>query len=95
VHFFSTWPDSTLSLRKALKKGKTDADEKKKENNAADTEEDTEAFKLAHHWKSGSKLNSDTQYKHLIITLCSTAVILYEIHHYQKSTDFLIAKLFF
>jgi len=37
------------TFRKTLKKGKTDADEKKKENNAADTEKDTEAFKSAHH----------------------------------------------
>ncbi len=37
------------TFRKILKKEKTDVDEKKKENNAADTEEDTEAFKLAHH----------------------------------------------
>ncbi len=36
-------------FRKTFKREKTDADEKKKENNAADTEEDTEAFKLAHH----------------------------------------------
>jgi len=37
------------TFRKTFKKEKTDVDEKKKENNAADTEEDTEAFKLAHH----------------------------------------------
>jgi len=37
------------TLRKALKGEKTDADEKKKENNAADTEEGTEASKPAHH----------------------------------------------
>ena len=49
-------------FRKTFKKEKTDVDEKKKENNAVDTEEDTEAFKLIHHWKSDSKLNSDTQY---------------------------------
>ena len=36
-------------FRKTFKREKTDADENKKENNAADTEEDTEAFKLAHH----------------------------------------------
>ncbi len=35
-------------FRKTFKKEKTDADEKKKENNAADIEEDTEAFKSAH-----------------------------------------------
>ncbi len=35
---------------------------RKKKNNAADTEKDTEVFKSAHHWKSGSKLNSDIQY---------------------------------
>ncbi len=50
------------TFRKTFKKEKTDADEKRKENNAVDTEEDIEAFKLAHHWKLGSKLNSDTQY---------------------------------
>jgi len=37
------------TFRKALKREKTDVDEKKKENNAVDTERDTEAFKLAHH----------------------------------------------
>ncbi len=37
------------TFRKTFKKEKTDIDEKKKENNAADIEEDTEAFKLAHH----------------------------------------------
>jgi len=37
------------TFRKIFKKEKTDVDEKKKENNAADTEEDTEAFKSAHH----------------------------------------------
>ncbi len=37
------------TFRKTFKKKKTDVDEKKKENNAADTEENTEAFKLAHH----------------------------------------------
>jgi len=36
------------TLRKALKKEKTDVDEKKKENNAADTEESTEASKSAY-----------------------------------------------
>jgi len=50
------------TFRKILKKEKTDVDEKKKENNAADTEEDTEAFKLAHHWKLDSKLNFNIQY---------------------------------
>jgi len=35
-------------FRKTFKKEKTDADKKKKENNAADTEKDTKAFKLAH-----------------------------------------------
>ncbi len=50
------------TFRKTFKKEKTDVDEKKKENNVIDTEEDTEASKLAHHWKSDSKLNSDTQY---------------------------------
>ncbi len=37
------------TFRKTFKKEKTDIDKKRKENNAADTEEDTEAFKLAHH----------------------------------------------
>jgi len=36
------------TFRKTFKKEKIDIDEKKKENNAADTEEDTEAFKSAH-----------------------------------------------
>ena len=36
------------TFRKAFKKEKTDVDKKKKENNAADTEEDTEAFKLVY-----------------------------------------------
>jgi len=36
-------------FRKTFKKEKTDVDEKKKENNAVDTEEDTEAFKSAHY----------------------------------------------
>jgi len=49
-------------FRKTFKKEKTDVDEKKKENNAADIEENTEAFKSAHCWKSGSKLNFNTQY---------------------------------
>ncbi len=49
-------------FRKTFKKEKTDVDEKKKENNAVDTEEDTEAFKSAHYWKSGSKLNFNIQY---------------------------------
>jgi len=47
------------TFRKIFKKEKTDVDKKKKENNAADIEEDTKVFKLAHHWKLGSKLNSD------------------------------------
>ncbi len=47
---------SRKNIRKTFKKEKTDIDEKKK-NNAADTEEDTEAFKLAHCWKLSSKLN--------------------------------------
>jgi len=50
------------TLRKALKKEKTDVDEKKKENNAADTEESTEASKSAYCWKSNSKLNFNIQY---------------------------------
>ncbi len=33
------------TFRKTFKKEKTDVDEKKKENNAADTEKNTEAFK--------------------------------------------------
>ena len=37
------------TFRKTFKKEKTDVDEKKKENNAADIEEDTEAFKSAHY----------------------------------------------
>ncbi len=49
-------------FRKAFKREKTDVDKKKKENNAADTEKDTEAFKLAHCWKSDSKLNFNIQY---------------------------------
>jgi len=36
------------TFRKIFKREKTDVDEKKKENNAADTEEDTKAFKSAH-----------------------------------------------
>jgi len=36
------------TFRKTFKKEKIDVDEKKKENNAADTEGDTEAFKPAH-----------------------------------------------
>jgi len=36
------------TFRKTFKREKTDVDEKKKENNAADTEKDTEAFKLTH-----------------------------------------------
>ncbi len=50
------------TFRKILKREKTDVDKKKKKNNAADTEEGTEAFKLTHHWKSGSKLNFNIQY---------------------------------
>ncbi len=37
------------TFRKTFKKEKTDVDEKKKENNAADTEENIEAFKSAHY----------------------------------------------
>ncbi len=37
------------TFRKTFKREKIDVDEKKKENNAADIEEDTEAFKSAHH----------------------------------------------
>jgi len=37
------------TFRKILKKEKTDIDEKRKENNAVDIEENTEAFKSAHH----------------------------------------------
>ena len=36
------------TFRKTFKREKTDVDEKKKENNAVNTEEDTEAFKSAH-----------------------------------------------
>jgi len=36
-------------FRKTFKREKTDVDKKKKKNNAADTEENTEAFKSAHH----------------------------------------------
>ncbi len=35
-------------FRKTFKKERIDVDEKRKKNNAADTEEDTEVFKLAH-----------------------------------------------
>ena len=49
-------------FRKTFKKEKIDVDKKKKTNNAVDIEENTEAFKSAHHWKSGSKLNFDIQY---------------------------------
>ncbi len=35
-------------FRKIFKKEKTDVDKKKKENNAADIEESTEAFKLTY-----------------------------------------------
>jgi len=37
------------TFRKIFKREKTDVDEKKKENNAIDTEEGTEAFKLAYY----------------------------------------------
>jgi len=37
------------TFRKTFKKEKIDVDKKKKENNAVDTEEDTEAFKSAHY----------------------------------------------
>jgi len=37
------------TFKKTFKKEKTDADEKKKENNATDIEESTEAFKSAHY----------------------------------------------
>jgi len=37
------------TFRKTFKKEKIDVDEKRKKNNAVDTEEDTEAFKLAHY----------------------------------------------
>jgi len=50
------------TFRKTFKKEKTDVDEKKKENNATDTEKDTEASKSAYCWKLDSKLNSDIQY---------------------------------
>ncbi len=36
-------------FRKTFKRERTDVDEKKKENNAADIEKDTKAFKLAHY----------------------------------------------
>ncbi len=36
-------------FRKTFKKEKIDVDKKRKENNAADTEEDIEAFKSAHY----------------------------------------------
>ncbi len=49
-------------FRKTFKKEKIDVDKKKKENNAVNTEENIEAFKLAHYWKLDSKLNSDIQY---------------------------------
>ncbi len=44
-------------FRKTFKKEKIDVDKKKKENNVIDIEKNTKAFKLAHYWKSGSKLN--------------------------------------
>ncbi len=44
-------------FRKTFKKEKTDVDKKKKENNVINIEEDTEAFKLVHYWKSDNKLN--------------------------------------
>ncbi len=47
------------TFRKTFKKEKTDADKKKKENNAIDIEKDTEVFKSAHYWKLDSKLNFD------------------------------------
>jgi len=37
------------TFRKTFKREKIDVDEKKKENNAADTEKDIEAFKSAHY----------------------------------------------
>ncbi len=37
------------TFRKTFKKEKIDVDEKRKKNNAVDTEEDTEAFKLTHY----------------------------------------------
>jgi len=37
------------TFRKTFKREKTDVDEKKKENNAADTEKDTKAFKSVHY----------------------------------------------
>jgi len=37
------------TFRKTFKREKTDVDEKKKENNVADTEKDIKAFKSAHH----------------------------------------------
>ncbi len=49
-------------FRKTFKKEKIDVDKKRKENNAADTEEDIEAFKSAHYWKLDSKLNFNIQY---------------------------------
>ncbi len=36
-------------FKNIFKRKKTDVDKKKKENNAADIEKDTEVFKLAHH----------------------------------------------
>jgi len=36
-------------FRKTFKKEKIDVDEKRKKNNAVDTEEDTEAFKLTYY----------------------------------------------
>jgi len=48
------------TFRKTFKKEKIDVNKKRKKNNAVDTEEDTEAFKSAYHWKSGSKLNFNT-----------------------------------
>jgi len=44
-------------FRKTFKKEKIDVDKKKKENNVIDIEKNTKAFKSAHYWKSGSKLN--------------------------------------
>jgi len=37
------------TFKKTFKREKIDVDEKKKKNNAVNTEENTEAFKLAHY----------------------------------------------
>ncbi len=50
------------TFRKTFKEEKIDVDEKRKENNVTDIKEDTEAFKLTHCWKLGSKLNFNIQY---------------------------------